>query len=345
MKFTDSRYAGAFAPVPGLVLSLAVAIPAWFAGRAVPVIGGAVFAIAFGLGIGLFYRPARAAPGIRFASKKVLQWAIILLGFEMNIRNVLAVGSESLLVMLFTLTAAFAVAAVMWRVLAVPGNQAVLIGVGTCICGGSAIAATAPVIGADDRDVAQSVSTIFLFNVIAVFLFPALGRTLGLSDHGFGVWAGTAVNDTSSVVATASAWSEATGRGDALALATVVKLTRTLLIIPITLILAGYVSLRGRREGAKAGGTFRFAKIFPWFVLGFLAAAILNSLGWVPPVAARDLTKTGKFLIVVAMAAIGLSTDAKRLVASGWRPIALGLACWIAVALTSLAAQGMLGML
>jgi uncharacterized integral membrane protein (TIGR00698 family) len=328
--------------IPGVLFALVLAIAAWFAGKLVPVIGGAVFAILFGLVVGQFFRPAPCAAGLKFTSKKILQYAIIFLGFEMQIQNVLTVGSRSLLIMLFTLTAAFVTAFAMYRALRVPGKQAVLIGVGTCICGGSAIAATAPVIDADDRDIAQSISTIFLFNIIAVFAFPALGRLLHLSDTGFGLWAGTAINDTSSVVAAASAWSEAAGNSTALSLATIVKLTRTLLIIPVTIVLAIYTARSKRGAGS---GSFSIVKIFPWFVIGFVVAAIINSFVPLPAGVPHFLATCGKFMIVMAMAAIGLSTDVRSLVASGWRPIALGAAAWFAVAVVSLAVQNLSGLL
>ena len=320
---------------PGIALSLAIALPAWLLGKSIPIIGGAVFAIVLGLIVGSFFRPERCTTGIKFTGKKILQYSIILLGFEMQIHKVLEVGSQSLFVMLFTVSAAFIMAAIMYRALRVKGKQAVLIGVGTCICGGSAIAATAPVIDAGDEDIAQSISTIFLFNIIAVFIFPATGRLLGLSDEGFGLWAGTAVNDTSSVVATAAAWSEVAGNNTALALATIVKLTRTLLIIPITVALAIYTA----RRGNASNGMFDIVKIFPWFVLYFVLAALINSFVALPPELPRFLSQCGKFMIVMAMGAIGLSTNVKNLIAGGRRPILLGLACWTAVAAVSLVVQ------
>ena len=254
-------------------MSLIIAIPAWYLGRLVPVIGGAVFAICFALIIGSVYKPTRCVSGIKFTGKKILQYSIILLCFEMQFHTVLAVGSSSLFVMLFTVSAALITGAVMYRFLRVTEKQAVLISIGTYICGGSAIAASAPVINASDEDIAQSISTIFLFNIIAVIIFPAIGRLIGLSDEGFGLWAGTAVNDTSSVVAAAAAWSEAAGNDTSLTLATIVKLTRTLLIIPITVVLAIYTA---RREG-RGKGKINFVKIFPWFILGFVFAALINS--------------------------------------------------------------------
>lgn len=173
--------------LPGLALAVAIAVLAWFAGSRLPIICTTVFALIFGVAIGQFYKPQQASSGLAFAGKKVLQYAIVFLGFEMQITRVLIVGSRSLSVLLFTVLAAFGAMAALWKLLRVPEDQAILIGVGTCICGGSAIAATSPVIGAKERDVAQAISTIILFNIIAVFLFPAAGRLLGLSNEGFGL--------------------------------------------------------------------------------------------------------------------------------------------------------------
>lgn len=315
--------------IPGLLLCLAIALPAWLLGKAFPVIGGPVFGILIGIIIATWKRPSYFSEGIKFTSKKLLQTAIILLGFEMNLFNVLKVGSQSLLVMVFTLAAAFLTAWLVGRALKLKGNIPTLIGVGTAICGGSAIAATAPVIKADDKEIAYSISTIFLFNVAAVFIFPFIGHLIGMNDTGFGIWAGTAINDTSSVVAAGYSYSDAAG-----SLATIVKLTRTLMIIPVTLVLALYTS---RKVSQDVG--FSVAKIFPWFVLGFLAASVISTVNILPVGAEKLLAQTGKFLIVMAMSAIGLNTNIKQLISNGIRPILLGLSCWAAVALTSLAVQ------
>jgi uncharacterized integral membrane protein (TIGR00698 family) len=331
--------------LPGILACLAMAFTARYAGLRFPVVGGAVFGLLFGMVAGRFRRPESLAAGIRFTGRKILQYSIILLGFDMNINRVLAVGGQSLFVMLFTLAAAFLVAFFMSRFLQIQGNTGILIGVGTSICGGSAIAAAAPVLGAKDEEVAQAISTIFLFNVLAVFLFPVLGRALGLSDRGFGIWAGTAVNDTSSVVASASAWSQAAGNDMALEVATIVKLTRTLMIIPVSLVLSLYVTRKASREGKQAGGSrFSFAKTFPWFVLGFVATALLNSFVPLPAGLPAILVQLGKFMIIMAMSAIGLSADLGKLVRNGWRPLLLGLACWAAVAMVGLVVQNLAGL-
>ena len=320
--------------VPGLSLTVVLAVLAWFCGRQVPIVGAPVFGILFGMLLALFGNPPALREGTRFASKRLLQLSVVLLGFEMNMRNVLAVGSESLVVMAFTLTAAFLSAWAMQRVLRLDSVTATLIGVGTAICGGSAIAATAPVIGAKEDEIAHSISTIFLFNIAAVFIFPALGHLMNMGDQGFGIWAGTAVNDTSSVLATGYAYSDAAGK-----LATIVKLTRILMIVPITFVLALYTA---RTAGSSH---FSFSKAFPWFVLGFVAASLLHTSGIVSPEISRSLTVSGKFLIVAAMAAIGLNTHIGKLLANGLRPILMGLVCWISLAGTSLVVQHFLGLL
>ena len=317
--------------LPGIGLSALLAVPAWLIGSRFPVIGSPILGILFGMLVALWKRPAALNPGIAYTSKKLLQYAIILLGFGMNLYDVLRVGGQTLWLMVFTLTAAFLAAWGFGRLFRVERRANILIGVGTAICGGSAIAAAAPVIGAKDEEVAQSISTIFLFNVIAAFLFPVLGHLMGMGDNTFGLWAGTAINDTSSVVAAGYTFSRAAGD-----LAVVVKLTRTLMILPVTLVLA-FVSLRqGKKEG---GSSFAFRKIFPWFVLGFALASVLSTFLPIPQAVTEWLAKAGKFVIVTAMAAIGLNTNLVKLIRSGWRPLLLGLGCWAVLAATSLVVQ------
>lgn len=328
-------------PLPGIFFCLLLALPAWFLGKQFPMIGGPVFGILFGMILSTLFPQASAVKGISFTTKKILQYAIILIGFEMNLMTILIVGKQSLMVMLFTLSAAFLSAFALGKILKLPGNVTTLIGVGTSICGGSAIAATAPVIQAEDKDVAQAISTIFLFNILAVFLFPFLGHLMGMSDQGFGMWAGTAINDTSSVVAAGSAWSAASGTNEALEFATIVKLTRTLMIIPITLCLALYQVNKKRAQE----GNFSLRRIFPWFILGFLAAAMIHTFLPLPELWASRLAMTGKFMIVMAMSAIGLNTQLKRLIKSGWKPILLGVGCWFSVATVSLLVQKLMGTL
>lgn len=318
--------------VPGIGAALALAIPAWIFGSLVPIVGAPIFAIVGGMALSFLKRPPALEDGIAFTGKKILQYSIVFLGFGLDLGVVAKVGAESLGVMVFTLAAAFITAYALGKALRLDSKITILIGVGTAICGGSAIAATAPVIKANEEEVAYSISTIFLFNIIAVFLFPFIGHLAGMSQQSFGLWAGTAINDTSSVVAAGFSFGDAAGR-----YATVVKLTRTLMIIPVTLTLA----FLQWKKGAKAQGTLDMKKIVPWFVFAFLGASIVRSLAILPTAASTVLPEVGKFGICVAMAAIGLRSNPVKLIKNGIKPILLGLACWFAVASVALLVQGM----
>ena len=320
----------------GILYALLFAIPAYILGLYFPIVGGPVFGILLGMLFAKKRRPQATESGIKFTGKKILQYAIILLGFEMNLFHVVEVGEQSLYVMIFTLLAAFGAAFLMGKILGLDRDMTALVGAGTAICGGSAIAAVAPVIGAKDRDVVISIATIFFFNVLAVFIFPFLGHTMGMSDAGFGMWAGTAVNDTSSVVAAGYAYSHEAG-----AYATIVKLTRTLMIVPVCL----FFALLMMRSAAQSGTGFSLKRIFPMFVLYFVLACIVNTTGILPAEVSHGLGMLGKFSIVLAMSAIGLNTDLPSLLKHGTRPLLLGMVCWIAVAGTSLIVQHALGLL
>ena len=317
--------------LPGIALTGIIAIPAWLIGKMIPVVGSPVLGILFGMILAFWNRPQRLQDGISYTSKKLLQYSIILLGFDMNLFNVFRVGKQTLLLMAFTLTAAFLTAYFAGKLLKLDGNTKTLIGVGSAICGGSAIAATAPVIHADDEEVARSISTIFLYNVAAAFLFPFLGHAFGMNDQSFGLWAGTAVNDTSSVVAAGYTFSNAAGN-----LAVIVKLTRTLMIVPVTLVLAVYTS---KKAAGNKKGSYSIIKIFPWFVFGFVIASLINTFVALPSGTSNFLLQTGKFIIVMAMAAIGLNTNLVKLAKSGGKPILLGFICWVVLAVTSIGVQ------
>lgn len=342
--------------VPGIGICAAIALPCWFLGEALPVVGGPVFAILLGMAIALAWKqPSRGTvqDGIAFTAKKVLQYAVILLGFGLNLAQIAAVGAESLPIIASTIATALIVGYILYKVLRMDSAIATLIAVGSSICGGSAIAATAPVIRAKDEQVAQAISVIFLFNVIAALIFPTLGSMLGMSNEGFGLFAGTAVNDTSSVTAAAAAWDGMHPGANALDDATIVKLTRTLAIIPITLVLAiGMARKENEAAGiaatsAKPLGGFSLKRAFPTFILLFLAASVITTVAVAAgaDVAAFAPLKTlSKFFIVMAMAAIGLNTDLVKLVRSGAKPILMGLICWICIATASLTMQHMLGL-
>lgn len=338
----------------GLLLCLAIAVPSWLLVKFVPaleVVGAPVIAIVLGMVITLFIKnKAPLKDGITFASKKVLQYAVILLGFGLNLATVGQVGLTSLPIIISTISTSLITAFIMYKLLKVNSKTATLIGVGSSICGGSAVAATAPVIEADDEEIAQSISVIFLFNVIAALIFPTLGGLLGMSNEGFGLFAGTAVNDTSSVTAAASTWDTMHGtNGAVLEYATIVKLTRTLAIIPITLVLA---FVRMKKAGSQSKAKVSIKKIFPTFVLYFLLASVITTIvtsvctGQAAEIANNlfgFLKQLSKFFIVIAMSAIGLNTDVVKLVKTGGKPIVLGFTCWVAIACVSIAMQSLLG--
>lgn len=335
---------------PGILLCLAIAIPSWFIGTAFPIIGGAVIAILAGMVLTLIIKNKDVLDsGIKFTSKKVLQWSVILLGFGMDLNVVLETGKQSLPIIICTIGISLIMAFLINKFIKMSAKVATLIGVGSSICGGSAIAATAPVIDADEEEVAQSISVIFLFNVLAALLFPSFGQLIGFdttSGEAFGIFAGTAVNDMSSVTATASTWDGMFNLGTAtLDKAVTVKMTRTLAIIPITLVLA---FARAKKQKSNNAGKINIKKIFPFFILFFIGASIITTIAVSCGVSADlfDPLKTlSKFLIVMAMAAIGMNTNIVKLVKSGAKPIFLGFCCWVSITGVSLLLQHVMGLI
>ena len=332
----------------GTLLCLVIALPCWRLGKRFPIVGGPVFAIVCGMIVTLFIRDrSTLQSGITFVSKKVLQYAVILLGFGMNLSVILQTGKQSLPIILVTITTSLVIAWALHKLLHIPGKISTLIGVGSSICGGSAIAATAPVIDADDEEVAQAISVIFFFNMLAALLFPMLGTALGFSQtsgEAFGIFAGTAVNDTSSVTAAASTWDSMYSLGsETLDKAVTVKLTRTLAIIPITLVLAWMRTRSAQADGKKV----ELKKIFPFFILYFILASVITTaataLG-VPASVFSPLKTLSKFLIVLAMSAIGLNTNIVKLIRTGGKPLGLGFCCWVGIAGMSLLMQHILGL-
>jgi uncharacterized integral membrane protein (TIGR00698 family) len=390
------------AVLPGLALAVAVAAVATVVGQHVPLVGSAVPGAVIGAVIALVIKPgARLAPGVTYASTVLLQCSVVLLGTQLSIAEAARVGLASLPVMLGTLAVCLSAAWLYGRLLGIPRDLRTLIGVGTGICGGSAIAAVSPVIEAASTDVAYAISTIFLFNIAAVLVFPLIGHAIGMSQQSFGLFAGTAVNDTSSVVATATTYGAAAANH-----AIVVKLVRTLMIIPICLGLAGLTARRQRPElaarparqpepalagvgigvgvgvgtgvgaartgssteldggspgagrGAVGGATpaapaptparmspLRVIRLVPWFLIGFVVAAGLNSAGVIPSDSHGPLQHVSVFLVAVALSAIGLSTNVPALRKAGPKPVLLGALLWITVAVASLGLQTVTGTL
>jgi uncharacterized integral membrane protein (TIGR00698 family) len=311
--------------LPGLALSLAVAAAATALAHVLGLGSGPVIGIVLGLVVGTLLGPrARLRPGVRWSTGLPLRGAVVVLGAELPIGVVAAQGARSLPGIVITLGGCLAVAALLGRRLGIPRRLRTLVGVGTAICGASAIAAVTPVIDADETEVGYSVATIFLFNVLAVLLFPLLGHALGLGQRSFGVFAGTAVNDLSSVVATAGLYG-----GGALHTAVVVKLTRTLMIVPVCAAL-------GRGPAASGG---RRAVRVPPFLLAFGAMAALRGVGVFPAAWAGEISQVATLLITLALSAVGLSIDLGALQRAGLRPLVLGAVLWVTVSALSLGCQ------
>ena len=321
MKFTKD--------LPGLVLSILIASTAMWIENLLPihVIGSAVIAMFIGMIINHYMSDMSVfAPGIKLTSKKILKLAIILLGLSLNINTILHVGKMSLTVMIFTLATCFGGGYFIGKALGLNWKLSNLISAGTGICGGSAIAAISSAIEADDNDVAYAMSATFLFDMAMIVMFPIMGRAMNMSAEAFGIWAGTAVNDTSSVVATGYAFSEAAGD-----FATMVKLTRTLSIIP-TVVIFAFIHLHLKKKEAQKNGmssndlkaNFSIAKIFPWFILGFVGMSLIASVFAIPTGFVAFTKKVSKFLMVSALAAIGLNTSFNKLKKSGIQPMIHG---------------------
>ena len=328
--------------IPGLLLSLAIAIIATMLNQYVHLIGASVFALLLGMFINFFMKDTKKyKDGITFTSKKLLKVAIVLLGTSLSVSQIIHVGKYSLVVMVFTLAAAFGFGYLIGKIFNMNWKLSSLISAGTGICGGTAVATLSQVIDADDSDVAYAISATFIFDVIMVILFPIMGAAIGLSDMAFGLWAGTAVNDTSSVVAAGYAYSDAAGD-----FATIVKLTRTLSIIPVVLAFSYLNEKLKLKNDDGANLTHKkvnLKKIFPWFILLFLGAALLNSIGLIPATLSSSLATLSKFLMVMALAAIGLKTDIRDVKKSGPLPMLHGFLISTIVVIVALMVQVFLG--
>ena len=330
----------------GILVCLAIAIPSWLLGKMFPVIGGAVIAIIAGMIVTMFWdNKGKAEPGIKWTSRVILQTAVVLLGFGMNLGVIFQTGKQSLPIIICTITTSLIIAWILQKALKVPANTSILVGVGSSICGGSAIAATAPVIGADDDEIAQSIAVIFFFNVLAAIFFPILGKAIGfdtVNGEPFGIFAGTAINDTSSVTAAASTWDSMWNLGsETLNKAVTVKLTRTLAIIPITLGLSLIQAKKSTKEG-KQTTKFSLKRAFPMFILYFVIAAIITTVCVHMGVDAgvfQPIKELSKFMIIMSMAAIGLNSTVIQLIKTGGKPIIVGASCWCGITIVSLIMQ------
>ena len=332
--------------IPGFFMALLVALLATYVESLLPIplVGSSVIALFIGIGLNYIKKPSKIIEiGLQFTSKKILKFSIILLGASLSIGTILNVGRLSLTVMFFTLLTCFGGGYFVGKWLGLDWKLSNLISAGTGICGGSAIAAMAPVIEAKDKDVAYAISATFIFDILMIVLFPIMGGALGLNDIAYGLWTGTAVNDTSSVVAAGYAFSEAAGD-----FATMVKLTRTLTIIPVVLTFSLInVHLSNRNSVGKKSikEKVNIISLFPWFILAFVAMSIINSLGFIPVTVSVSMKSISKFLMVSALAAIGMKTDFREMRKSGIHPMVHGFIISTLVVIVSITVQYFMGII
>lgn len=314
-------------PVPGLLLAAVIGGAALslrqlpLLDRFSPLILAIVLGMALGAAIG---RPAPAVPGLVLAQKKLLRIAVALLGLQITLGQIAALGLGGFVAVAATLALTLAFTLWLGRRLGVPRGLAVLIGAGTAICGASAVMASRAVAGGDEEDAAYAVGCVTLFGTLAMLALPSLSALLGLSPEQGGMWAGAAIHEVAQAVAAAFQGGEAAGTAG-----TVAKLTRVLLLVPVVLVL-GWLAARAR-GGKQAEGA-----PFPWFLVGFLALVLVNSADILPPPVKGALVQANAMLMTLAMAAIGLSTDFGRIRAAGAKPLLLGFAAWVFISVTGL---------
>ncbi len=328
----------------GVAICMALAVVSVMLERLIPgeILGASIIALFMGTIINSFFHPSWIKPALKFTSKKILKGAIILLGASLSVSTIMSVGKMTFFVMIFTFLMCFGGGYFIRRLFGLNWKLSNLISAGTGICGGSAVAAIAPVIDADDKDIAFAMSSTFLFDMIMIAIYPILGRLLGMTDIAYGIWAGTSVNDTASVVASGYAFSEVAGD-----FATMVKLTRTIAIIPTVLVFA-YIGTRIKQKELKSAGDGKkvnVLKIIPWFIAGFLALAIVNSIGFIPTEVSGVMKSASKFLMVTALGAIGLGTSLTDFKRAGLSPMFYGITIDTLVTLTALAVIWFMGLM
>lgn len=330
--------------VLGIAICMVVAVISIMLERIIPgdILGASIIALFTGTIINSFFHPNWIKPSLKFTSKRILKVAIILLGASLSVKTIMSVGKMTFFVMIFTFAMCFGGGYFVRKIFGINWKLGNLISAGTGICGGSAVAAIAPVIDAEDKDIAFAMSSTFLFDMVMVALYPIMGKALGMTDIAYGIWAGTSVNDTASVVASGYAFSEAAGD-----IAMMVKLTRTIAIIPTVLVFA-YIGTRIKHkemQKTSEGKKVNVMKIVPWFIAGFLALAIANSVGIIPVAVSGVLKSTSKFLMVSALAAIGLSTSIADFRKAGLAPMFYGITIDTLVTLTALGVIFCMGLL
>ena len=322
--------------VPGLLLSALIAIISIFLSSLIPgdLIGATVMALLVGMAFHPILNKNKVFnPGVRYSSKMILRIGIILMGVNLNFAEVVDVGKSALFLMIFTMGTAFGMGNLVGKVFGVNWKLTNLLSVSTAICGGTAVAAVGPVIKAKNEDITYAISATFIFDIITVVIFPWIGFALGMSDTGYGLWIGTAVNDTSSVVAAGYAFSQLAGNT-----AVIVKLARTLFIIPYVLTFSLINErLEAKTEGLKGRTPVNLRKIFPYFIIFFLLVVALRSTGIISDAIAPTISSASRFCMIMALSAIGLTTSFGDIKDIGPKPMILGFIVDTLVVIVSIA--------
>lgn len=348
--------------LPGLVLT-AVFAAAAYAGQRLPFppftlsdgrhpVDAMLLAILFGLVLrNALTLPTWLGPGIKYSVVSLLPFAIVLMGARLDFYDVVRVSGGALLIGVMCVSSALGLTIWLSSRTGVGQKLGILIGIGTAICGGTAIAVTAPVIEAEENDTAFAVTVITLLGLVSIFVFPLLGAALGLSQLEFGVWAGTSIHATPQVMAAGFAYGSAAGE-----VAVIVKLVRVLLLAPLVVAIgAWYAREKRRRQQAHVVERAGFTTLFPPFIFGFVAMAIFNTLNFLPdvtfhlhesalwaeqdvPLAMAELTTTvSAFLITMSMAGVGLGVNVRGLFRVGLKGLYVGLFASVVIAGLSLA--------
>ncbi|MDA9469731.1 membrane protein [Bradyrhizobium sp. CCBAU 53415] len=325
LSYRDS----ALAIVPGVALAATIAVVANMM-RSIPAVATfspMILAIAIGMAVrNLAGTPALARAGISFSMRRLLRLAIVLLGFQITLTQLATVGTKGILIVAGTLVATFGFTLAAGRALGVERKLTQLIAAGTSICGASAVVATNSVTEVSDEDVAYAIACVTIFGSIAMFVYPMLPRLLHLDADAYGLWSGASIHEIAQVAAASFQNSQRAGE-----MATVAKLARVMLLAPVVLTL----SVVTRASAQPAGGKSARPPI-PWFAIGFVAIAALNSVVCIPA-GLRSATITfSTFLLTMALAAMGLETDVSKLYAEGLRPAMLGGLAFLFIAAFSL---------
>jgi uncharacterized integral membrane protein (TIGR00698 family) len=321
---TAVKGASAFDILPGVALTAVIAAMA-FALRQIPyvsILSPIILSIAIGMSFHNFVgTPALAKPGVAFSMRRLLRFAIILLGLQLTTAQLVEVGGGGLAVIAITLAATFLFTQQLGRLIGVDRKLSQLIAAGTSICGASAVIATNTVTDAPDEDVAYAVACVTVFGSIAMFVYPLFPGLLHLDPHAFGLWSGASIHEIAQVVA--AAFQDGREAGE---FATISKLARVMMLAPVVITLGFFAARRARHSG-KGQSTARAP--MPWFVLGFIALVFVNSIITIPP-QTRDIIVTATtFMLAMALAAMGLETDIRKLYAKGLRPLLLGASAFL----------------